>query len=169
MKGYTPQFYFSIGKIRKVTNFKKLQKIVGHLYGWVHAPRWLEIIWIKLLQSFVVSCTWKAPIRWRWWPFCPNNPIVLYTCTDYIKMKNFFGTRTWNSMKTLGLLKNIIAMISVQYLACFLRISNALGEKPMHYIIEKSSIHCAPTELWCVPLKHPLLAWIPFIFYHNLC
>ena len=60
-------------------------------------------------------------------------------------MKNFFGTRTWNSMKTLGLLKNIIAMISVQYLACLLRISNAFGGKPMHYIIEKSSIHCAPT------------------------
>ena len=71
------------------------------------------------------------------------------------KDENFFGTRTWNSMKTLGLLKNIIAMISVQYLACLLRISNALGGKPMHYIIEKSSIHCAPTGTVVCTLETP--------------
>ena len=138
LKEYTLQFSFSIGKIGKVAIFKKLKKIVGPLFEWVHAPRRPEKHLNLIITEYRSNLTVIISDAVALMAILPENPIVMYSYTDYRQMKKSFGMRTLNSMKTSGHLENILNMISVQYQACPLRISNDLVGKTMHYIIDKS-------------------------------
>lgn len=95
----------------------------------------------------------------------PKIRITMYTCTDYRKMKFFFGMRTSNSLSTSGNFKHILFLMSEQRLRFISRIYKDIIKKHTHYIIEKSYAHCRPKETVACTLESPFTC---FDFFHLL-